>query len=191
MPEIAATADVPAVHPGLLWLFVSANSCPKPTLGTHISLCTLCPKDTLFHTVTVRIAQDGVSGSKTMKSGVPEVPGTSLWWPQHGAALRQLCLTPVTKPTTPHVAGNEERPCRSGSPPSPLLCPSVVVVTTNVPFAPSADFPAEQLGIPCSGINRIHCFFLLLFSITAGMFKPLPLGYQPRLSMLSKPGPFQ
>lgn len=149
------------------------------------------PKDRLFHTVTVRIAQDGVCSSKTMKSGVPEVPEPSLWWPQHRAALRQLYLTPGSKPATRHGTGSGEKACRSASPLSALLCPDMVLVIANVPFTPSAHFPAEQPGISCSGVSCIHCFFLLLFSIIAGMSELLPLGHQLGLSMLSQPVSFQ
>lgn len=122
MPEIAA--DASALCPGLLWLFVPADGSPEPVLGTWISFCHPSPKDRLFHTVTSQITQDGVCGSKPTKSGVPEVPEPSLQWPQHRAALRQVCLTPRTKPATPHGTGSGERACRIASPPSHSSAPT-------------------------------------------------------------------
>lgn len=87
-------------------------------------------------------------GSKTMKSHVPEFQG--------------------------HLRGghNTEQPLGS-----PLLSTNMVLVTTNVPFAPSAHYSAEQPGISRNGLNLI-CWFCLLFFYHCRDVQDGPLEYQ-------------
>lgn len=101
-------------------------------------------------------------------------PGSLVSWrcQNHHCSGRNIeqcsghCLTPGYKLGT----SSKERPCFS------LLCPNMVLVTTNVPFAPPGYFLAEQPRISCSGTNHILWVLIPLFSITAGMSKPLPFG---------------